>query len=128
VRKWGRVRGELRYDCRCRGVIRVSGGNVRVEVVNVEDLHRSECRSEECCGVEWWVEMVLGEYWLEVMQVYVGIASIPLFRVDVPLFSQGIGFLTETSRTEADDEVESRVELQPTGLSAGQEFSGQKIF
>jgi len=43
---------------------------------------------------------------LEVMRVDCGIASIPPFRMDVPLSSESIQFDAKTTRVEPDDKVE----------------------
>ena len=42
----------------------------------------------------------------EVVRVDCGIASIPPFRIDIPLSSESIQFCAETTRTESDDKVE----------------------
>ena len=50
--------------------------------------------------------MFLSEDGLEVVRVDYGIASISLFRIDVPSSSESIQFGTETTRVESDDKVE----------------------
>ena len=50
------------------------------------------------------------------------IVSIPLFWVDVPMVSEGIGFHAKVSRVKADKEVELAEELRPVGLPAGKEL------
>ena len=55
---------------------------------------------------------------MEVSQVYAGVITSPLFRIDVPLSSKSIGFGTEVSRTEMDNEVELAEEFAPLDLSA----------
>ena len=55
---------------------------------------------------------------MEVSQVYAGVITSPLFRIDVPLSSKSIGFGTEVSRTEMDNEVELAEEFGPSDLSA----------
>ena len=63
--------------------------------------------------------MFLGEHWFEVVRIYVNIVPIPLFWVDIPIASEGIGLCSEASRAEADGEVELGEVLQPMGLMAG---------
>ena len=61
--------------------------------------------------------MFLGEHRFEVVWIYVSMVPIPLFWVDVPMASEGIGLCSEVSRVEADGEVELGEVLRPTGLS-----------
>ena len=71
--------------------------------------------------------MFLGEHWFEVVQIYVSIVPIPLFWVDVPLASEGIGLCSEVSRVEVDGEVELEEVLQPAGLTVGQDLGAGEI-
>ena len=50
--------------------------------------------------------MFLSEDGLEVVRVDCGIASIPLFRIDVPSSSESIQFSAKMTRAEPDDKVE----------------------
>ena len=52
--------------------------------------------------------MFLSEDWFEVVRVDCGIASISLFRVDVPPSSESIQFNIKITRTESDDKIELR--------------------
>ena len=52
--------------------------------------------------------MFLSEDWFEVIRVDCGIASISLFRVDVPPSSESIQFDIKITRTESDDKIELR--------------------
>ena len=49
--------------------------------------------------------MFLSEDELEVVKVDCGIANIPLFRIDIPLFSESVQFGTKMTRMEPDDKV-----------------------
>ena len=71
--------------------------------------------------------MFLSEDGLEVVRVDCGIASIPPFRIDVPLSSKGIWFCTEVTRVEPDDKVELGEVLRPPRLPPGQYFGSRKI-
>ena len=50
--------------------------------------------------------MFLSEDGLEVVRVDYGIASIPPFRIDVPLSSKSIQFCAEMTRVEPNNKVE----------------------
>ena len=50
--------------------------------------------------------MFLSEDRLEVVKVDCGIASIPLFRIDILLSSESIQFCAKMTRVEPDDKVE----------------------
>ena len=70
---------------------------------------------------------MLSEDWFEVMKVDYGIASIPSFRVDVPLSSKSIQFGTKITRTEPDDKVELREILRLLCLLLGQHLGSRKV-
>jgi len=72
-------------------------------------------------------KLFLSENWFEVVRVNCGIASIPLFRVDVPLFSKSIQFGTKMTRTEPDGKIELREILKPSHLPLGQHLSSRKV-
>ena len=71
--------------------------------------------------------MLLGEHWFEVVQIYASVVPIPLFWVDVPTASEGIGFHSEASRAEADGKVELGEVLRPVDLMAGQDLGAGEI-
>ena len=71
--------------------------------------------------------MFLSKDGLEVMRVDCGIASIPLFRIDVPSSSESIWFCAEMTRTEPDDKVELEKVLGPPCLPPGQYLGSRKI-
>ena len=71
--------------------------------------------------------MFLHEHGSELSQIYAGIITSPLFRVDVPLSSKSVRFGTDVSGMEADDEVELAEEFGPLDLAVGEKFSGRKI-
>jgi len=70
----------------------------------------------------------LSEDGFEVVRVDCGIASIPSFRIDVPLFSESIWFGAKITRTEPDDKVELKKVLGPPHLSLSQHLGSRKIF
>jgi len=63
----------------------------------------------------------------EVIRVDCGIASIPLFRIDVPSSSESIWFGAETTRAESDDKVELGEVLRPLCLPLSQYLGSRKI-
>ena len=71
--------------------------------------------------------MFLSEHGFQVMRVYTSIVPIPLFWVDIPTASEGIGLCSEASRAEVDGEVELGEVLQPTGLTAGQDLGAGEV-
>ena len=71
--------------------------------------------------------MFLSEDRLEVVRVDCGVASIPPFRIDIPLSSESIRFSAEMSRAEPDDKVELGEVLRPLHLPLGQYLSSREI-
>jgi len=61
----------------------------------------------------------LSEDRLEVLRVDCGIASIPSFRIDIPLSSESVRFSAETARAEPGDKVKLRKILKPLHLPLG---------
>ena len=64
--------------------------------------------------------MFLREHGLEVSWIYAGVFASPLFRIDVPSSSKSVGFGTEASETESDNEVKLAEEFRPLDLLAGE--------
>ena len=71
--------------------------------------------------------MFLSEDRLEVVRVDYGIASIPLFRIDVLSSSESIWFSAKTTRMKPDNKVELENILRPLHLPLGQYLSSRKI-
>ena len=61
------------------------------------------------------------------MRVDYGIASIPPFRIDVPLSSESIWFHAKMTRAEPDDKIELEKVLRPPCLPLGQYLGSRKI-
>jgi len=61
------------------------------------------------------------------VRVDCGIASIPPFRIDVPLSSESIWFGAKTTRAEPNDKVELGEILEPLYLPPGQYLGSRKI-
>jgi len=64
----------------------------------------------------------LSEHRPKVLGVNLGIATIPLFGVDVPSSSEGIRLGTEFSGTETNDKIKLGEKFGPPGLPVGQYF------
>ena len=63
----------------------------------------------------------------EVMKVDCDIASIPPFRIDIPLSSKSIWFGAKMTRAEPDNKVELGEVLRPLHLPPGQYLGSRKI-
>jgi len=72
-------------------------------------------------------KLFLSEDRLEVVRVDCGVASIPLFRIDVPSSSKSIWFSAKMTRTEPDDKIELREILGLPYLPLGQYLGSGKI-
>ena len=70
---------------------------------------------------------LLGKNWFEVVRVDYGIASIPPFRIDIPLSSKSIWFSAKMTRMTPDNKVELREILRPPCLLLGQHIGSRKI-
>ena len=64
---------------------------------------------------------------LEVVRVDCGIASIPLFRIDVPLSSESIQFSAQITRVKPDNKIELGEVLRLPCLPPGQYLGSRKI-
>jgi hypothetical protein len=104
-----------------------SKDDVLIELFGVKDIDFLEDGFNEREGSEEGIEMFGGEDRLEVVRIHNRVVATPLFRVDIPLSSQCIGFNTELTRTETDDEVEGREKLGPARLAPSEEFHGTEI-
>ena len=71
--------------------------------------------------------MFLNENGLEVVRVNCGIASISLFRIDIPSSSESIQFSAKTTRVEPDDKIELGEVFGPLHLPLGQYLGSRKI-
>jgi len=72
-------------------------------------------------------KLFLSEDEFEVVRVDYGIASIPLFRIDIPSSSKSIQFGAKTTSAEPDDKVELGEVLGPLYLPLGQHLGSRKI-
>ena len=70
---------------------------------------------------------MLSKNWFKFVRVDCGIASIPLFRIDVPSSSESIQFGAKMTRMEPNDKVELREVFGPLCLPLGQYLCNRKI-
>ena len=64
-------------------------------------------------------KLFLSEDGLEVVRVDYGIASIPSFRVDIPLSSESVWFGAKITRAESNNKIKLREVLRPPCLLLG---------
>ena len=50
-------------------------------------------------------ELFLSEHWPKILRINLGVATIPLFGVDVPSSSESVWLGTEFSRMETNDKI-----------------------
>jgi len=107
---------------------RESCENVFVELFHIDEDGSADCQSEENGCPKGGRKLFLGEHGSEIVWVDPSVVPIPLFWVDVPVSSEGIGFSSEVSRAEADGEVELGEVLRPVGLTASQDLGAGEVF
>jgi len=71
--------------------------------------------------------LFLSEDRFEVVRVDCGIASIPLFRIDIPSSSKSVRFGAKMTRAKPDDKIELREVLRLLHLPPGQYLGSRKI-
>ena len=86
-----------------------------------------ERRKEEDSSSYRSCKLFLSEDRFEVVKVDYGIASIPLFRIDIPSSSESVWFGTEMTRMEPDDKIELGEILGPLHLPLDQHLGSRKI-
>jgi len=72
-------------------------------------------------------KLLLSEDGFEVVRIDCSIASIPLFRIDIPASSENIQFGAKTTRTEPDNKIELREVLGLLCLPLGQHLGSRKV-
>ena len=74
--------------------------------VQIYDCSCTERRKEEDSSLYGNCKLFLSEDGFEVVRIDCGLASIPPFRIDVPLSSKSIQFGAKITRAEPNDKVE----------------------
>ena len=77
-----------------------------MELLSIHDDAHVECWNIGRRSLEGSNELFLGKDWTTVLRVYSTVGFISLFKVDVPSSSQSIGFSTEFTRLELNDQIE----------------------
>jgi len=72
-------------------------------------------------------KLLLSRDWFEVVKVDYGIASISLFRVNIPLSSESVWFGAKITRMEPNDKIELEEILRPSHLPLGQHLGSRKV-
>jgi len=101
--------------------------NILMQGVEINNCSCVKRREKKKCSSYRGHKLFLSKGWFKVVRVNCSIASIPFFRIDIPLFSKSILFGAKTSRAESDDKVELREVLRPPYLSLDQYLSSRKI-
>jgi len=95
--------------------------------VQIHNYSHVERRKKEDCSLYGGCKLFLNEDRLEVVKIDCGIASISLFRIDVPLSSESVQFGTKMIRVEPDNKVELEEVLRPPCLLLSQYLGSRKI-
>ena len=72
-------------------------------------------------------KLFLCEHRPEILGVDPGVATIPLFGIDVPSSGKGVRLGTEFSRVETNDKIKLGKEFRPPGLPVSQHLRGGEI-
>jgi len=72
-------------------------------------------------------KLFLSEDRFEVVRIDYGVASISLFRINIPLSSESIWFCAKMTRVEFDNKIELGEVLRPPCLPPGQYLGSKKI-
>jgi len=83
-------------------------------------------RKEEDSSLHRGYKLLLSEDWFEVARVDCGVASIPLFIIDILPSSKSVWFCAKITRTEPDDKIELREVLGLLCLFPGQHLGSRK--
>ena len=101
--------------------------NILVQSVEINNCSYVKRREKKNCSLYRGHKLFLSKGWFKVVRVNCSIASISLFRINIPLSNKSILFGAKTSRVESDDKVELREVLRPPYLSLDQYLSSRKI-
>ena len=72
-------------------------------------------------------KLLLSKYWFEVVGVDCSIASIPSFRINIPLFNEIIWFGVKITKIEPNNKIELKEVLEPPCLPPSQYLDSRKI-
>ena len=106
---------------------RKSRKDVLIKGIQIHNCSCIERRKKKDHGLYRGCKLFLSEDGLEVVRVDCSIASIPPFRIDIPLSSKSVQFGAKMTRAESDGKVELGEILRPLHLSLGQHLGSRKI-
>ena len=86
-------------------VSRQTGSDVGMESLGIHDDARVKCRNVGGSSLERRGELLLSKDRTTVLWIYRTIGVISLFKVDVPLSSQSVGFSTEFTGSKPNDQI-----------------------
>ena len=107
-------------------VTRKSQKDISVQNVEINHCSCTNRRKKKDSSLYKGHKLFLSEDWFEVIKVDYSIASIPLFRVNVPLSSESVWFGAKTTRIEPNNKIELREILRPLCLPLGQYLGSRK--
>ena len=102
--------------------------NVSVQNVQINNCSYTKKRKKEDSSLYGGCKLFLSEDQFEVVRIDCNIASISLFRVNIPLSSESILFGAKMTRMESDNKIELRKILKSLHLPPSQHFGSRKIF
>ena len=80
--------------------------NISVQSVKINNCICIKGRKKKDYSLYSDCKLFLSENWFKAVKVNYNMASIPLFRVDIPLSSESIYFGAKISRIKLDDKIE----------------------
>src|SRR5882672_3694282 len=99
-----------------------------MEPFSIHDERSTKGWDGQGSSLEGQCQFLRSEYWAEVLWIDTGIVAIPLFKIDIPSSSECVGFGSELSGMETDDEVEARKIFRPLCLSTHEDLGCLKVF
>ena len=108
-------------------VTRKGQKDVLMQSVQINYCSYTERREEQDSSLYRGCKLLLSEDGFEVVRINYSVASIPPFRIDVPLSSESIQFGAKMTRMEPNDKVVLREILRLPHLSSGQHLGSRKV-
>ena len=84
-------------------------------------------RKEEDSSLYKGYKLLLSKDWFEVVKIDYSIGNIPLFKVNILLYSKSVWFGAKITRAEPNNKVELREILKLLYLSLGQHLGSRKV-
>ena len=103
----------------CNWVTRKGQKNVLMQGIQIYNYSCTEKRKKKDSSLYRGCKLFLSKDWFEVVRVNCSIASISLFRIDIPPSSKNVQFGAKIARMELNDKVELRKVFRPPHLPLG---------